>query len=106
MVLLMQKSSGDSNRRRVPRRPLPVEEVARRKAEGEEIRARCEVVFEKLRPQLIEEHYNWFIAVDPDSEEYLIDPSFEGIFEKVKESTLCGKGTIFRLNETGTCGYI
>jgi hypothetical protein len=92
--------------RRLPRKPLPPEEIARHEAERAEFRARCWVVFEKLRPQLIEEHYNWFIALDPDSEEYFIDPSFLGIFNKLRESDLCGKGTIFRLNETGACGRI
>lgn len=92
--------------RRLPRKPLPPEEIAKREAERAEFRARCQVMFEKLREQLIEEHYNWFIAFDPDSEEFLIDPSFEGIFDKLRESDLCGKGTIFRLNETGACGRI
>jgi len=107
MVLLMPKGSGNSERRRVPRGPLPSpEEIAKRKAESAELRARCEVVFEKLRPQLIGQYYNWFIAIDPDSEEYLIAPSFLEIFEKVRDSNLRGKGTIIRLNETGVCGYI
>lgn len=90
----------------LPGQTLPPEEIARRRAARAEFRTHCWVVFEKLRSQLIEEHYNWFIAFDPDSEEYLIDPSFEGIFDKLRESHLCGKGTIFRLNETGVCGRI
>lgn len=92
--------------RRLPRKVLPPEEIARRKAERGQFRARCRVVFEKLRPQLIDQYYNWFVAVGPDSEDYLIDPSFLGIFKKVKESNMSGKGTIFRLNETGVCGRI
>ena len=92
--------------RRLPRTPLPPEEIARRKAERAEFEARCQVVFEKLRPQLIDQYYNWFIAIKPDSEEYLIDPSFLGIFNKVKESNSSGRGIIFRLNETGVCGKI
>lgn len=92
--------------RRLPRKVLPPEEIARRKAERAEFGSRCQVVFEKLRPQLIDQYYNWFIAVGPDSEEYLIAPSFLAIFEKIKESNLRGKGIIFRLNETGVCGKI
>lgn len=94
--------------RRLPRNPLPPEEIARRKAERAEFGARCRVVFEKLRPQLIDQHYNWFIAVNPDNDEYLIDPSFEGIIEKVREPYKKGviTGAIFRLNEQGFCGRI
>jgi len=92
--------------RRLPRKVLPPDEIARRKAERAEFGTRCQVVFEKLRPQLIDQYYNWFIAINPDSEEYLIDPSFLGIFEKIKESNMSGRGTIFRLNETGVCGKI
>lgn len=53
----------------LPGRTLPPEEIARRRAARAEFGPRCRVVFEKLRPQLIDQYYNWFIAVAPDSEE-------------------------------------
>jgi hypothetical protein len=94
--------------RRLPRKPLPPEEIARRKAERAEFGSRCRVMFEKLRPQLIDQYYNWFIAVGPDSEDYLIDPSFEGLIKKVQEhyDDSVIRGVIFRLNEEGFCGRI
>ncbi|NES02973.1 MAG: hypothetical protein F6K22_09010 [Okeania sp. SIO2F4] len=87
---------------------LPPEEIARRKTAKAEFSARCRVVFEKLRPQLIEKYYNWFIAVDPDSEEYLIDSSLEGLLKKVRNNYPDGivKLTTYRLNEIGVCGKI
>lgn len=92
-----------------PERVLPAEEIARRKAAKATFGARCRAVFEKRRPQLIEQYYNWFIAVDPESEKYLIDPSLEGLVKKIRihypqDGTL--KLTIYRLNETGVCGTI
>jgi len=94
--------------RLLPKRVLPPEEIAKRKAVKAEFGARCRVVFEKLRPQLIERYYNWFIAVAPDGEEYLIDPSLEGLVEKIRARYQDGmvKLTTYRLNETGVCGRI
>lgn len=91
-----------------PERTIPPEELARRAAERTELRLRGQKIFERIRPELIGEYYNWFIAIDPDSEEYLIDPKLLGIVQKIKEqygdkSVML---TTFRLNETGTCGRI
>ena len=90
-----------------PKQTIPPEELARRAAERTELGLRGRAIFERIRPELIGEHYNWFIAIDPDSEEYLIDPTLLGIVKKIKEY---GEKnvmlTTFRLNETGTCGRI
>lgn len=91
-----------------PDRMIPPEELARRKAERTKLRLRGRAIFERLRPELIGEHYNWFIAIEPDSEEYLIDPKLLGIVQKIKENygDKSQMLTMFRLNETGTCGSI
>lgn len=91
-----------------PKPTIPPEELARRAAERTELRLRGQAIFERIRPQLIGEYYNWFIAIDPDSEEYLIDPKLLGIVQKMKEQ-YGDKITMlrmFRLNETGNCGSI
>lgn len=84
------------------------EELARRKAERTQLGLRCREIFERLRPQLIDEYYNHFIAIEPDSEEYLIDPKLQGLIQKIRDSygDKDIKMTAFRLNETGTCGMI
>ncbi len=92
-----------------PERVLPPEEIAKRKAAKAAFGAQCRAVFEKLRPQLIKQYYNWFIAVDPENEKYLIDPSLEGLVKKIRahypqDGTV--KLTTYRLNETGVCGTI
>ncbi|MEG3970200.1 MULTISPECIES: hypothetical protein [unclassified Microcoleus] len=91
-----------------PEQTIPPEELARRKAERTELGLRGRAIFERIRPKLIDEYYNWFIAIEPDSEEYLIDPKLLGIVQKIKEQ-YGDKNvmlTTFRLNETGTCGRI
>lgn len=92
----------------VPKRTLTPEEIASRKAARKELGDRSRMVFEKLRPQLIEKYYNWFIAVDPDREEYLLDSSLQGLIKKGRERYPEGMVnlTVFRLNETGVCGRI
>ncbi|BAZ30104.1 hypothetical protein NIES4074_25600 [Cylindrospermum sp. NIES-4074] len=69
---------------------------------------RCRVVFEHLREPLMVTHYNWFIAIDPDSEEYLIHPQLQELTQQIRQTYGDNevKLTIFRLNETGTCGRL
>ena len=91
-----------------PERITPPEELARRAAERTKLGLRCRKISERIRPELIDEYYNWFIAIEPDSEEYLIDPTLLGIVKKIKEQygNKSVMLTTFRLNETGTCGSI
>ncbi len=91
-----------------PERITPPEELARRKAERTKLRLRGRAIFERIRPELISEYYNWFIAIEPDSEKYLVDPKLLGIVKKIKEQygDKSMMLTMFRLNETGTCGSI
>ncbi len=53
-------------------------------------------------------YYNWFIAIEPESGEYLIDPKLMKLIERVQEKygDKNVKLTAFRLNETGSCGRI
>lgn len=79
------------------------------RGQRDDLARRCQIVFDRVYPQLIENHYNWHIAIDPDTEQYLIAPTLMGITAKIKDiygeqSTV--KLTIFRLNETGTCGRL
>ncbi|MBW4511722.1 MAG: hypothetical protein KME64_35245 [Scytonematopsis contorta HA4267-MV1] len=70
---------------------------------------RCRVIFERLRPELIESYYNWHIAIDPETEQYLIDPTLKGITEKIRDAYGYSdevKLTIFCLNDTGACGRL
>lgn len=91
-----------------PNRIISSEELAIRQTNKGEIGARCRAIFERVRPELIDEYYNWFIAIEPDSREYLIDPKLEGLLQKVRSryANTDVKLTTFRLNETGTCGQI
>ncbi|MBE9225926.1 hypothetical protein IQ264_10865 [Phormidium sp. LEGE 05292] len=100
--------------RKIPRRQgrlfpeftIPPEELARRKAEKDARCQRSRVVFEQVRPQLIDDHYNWFIIIEPNSGSYFIDPDEEVAVQKARQKYPSGWLVTFRINETGACGMI
>lgn len=96
-------------RTNLPRKPIPPEELRRRQQQRDDLAYRCRIIFERVRPSLIDAHYNWYIAIDPDTEEYIIDQTFDGITKKVVNAYGYSnepKLTMFRLNDTGSCGKI
>lgn len=86
--------------------PLPPEEIARLEAEDEEFGKRCEEIFNRVYPELVKEHYNWFILIEPESGDYFIDPDSEVASRKGHEKHPKAVMLMMRLNETGTCGRI
>ena len=84
------------------------EQIAQSKAENEAIYQHCKRIFERMKPKFkfIQTHYNWFMAIDANSEEYFIDKE-----EDVATQMLCQKHpdaipVLFKINETGACGTI
>ncbi len=86
--------------------------LTRRERQQRDILAhKCRVIFDRIYPQLVTDFYNWHIAIDPDTdtEDYLTAPTFTEIADKIKAAypqPATVRLTIFRLNETGTCGYL
>lgn len=89
-----------------PERTLPPEELARRKAEREVFHQRCRAIFERVRPEWIEKHYGWYIAIEPDSGDYFIDEDKEVASLKAREKHPNAVHCMFCLNETGATGRI
>ncbi|MBE9129584.1 MULTISPECIES: hypothetical protein [unclassified Coleofasciculus] len=90
----------------LPEQTLSTADRTRKKAELQAFRQRCRPIFEKLRPELIENHYNWFIVIEPDSENYFIDQERMGALLKALEHYPNAVFYTFRLNETGLCGRV
>jgi hypothetical protein len=92
----------------LPPSPIDQEVVQREQEKQRALALRCRPLFERLRSSLIETHYNWYIAIDPDTENYLLDKTLIGITEQIQNSYSGDevKLTIFRLNDTGTCGRL
>ncbi|MDF5719128.1 MAG: hypothetical protein PUP91_01275 [Rhizonema sp. PD37] len=69
-------------------------------------RQRCQVIFDREKPKLMETHYNWYITIEPNSGEYFInEDEFTGA-QKAHEKSPGVKLYTFRINETGVCGTI
>lgn len=100
--------------RRVPRgsrifpdrAPLSPEEIARRDAEDEAFGKRCREIFNRVYPELVKEHYNWSIMIEPESGDYFIDPDPEIAFQKAREKYPKARILEKRLNEAGCVGRI
>ena len=96
--------------RRLPEKskktPISTEEKAKQKAENEQRYQLAYAIFERVRPELIAEHYNWYITIEPNSGNYFIEPDYMALFQKLRNQEITGKVVTFRLNETGTCGTI
>jgi hypothetical protein len=105
----LPQTSQKHPRRFLTKSSLSSEEITQRRAAREEFAARCRPIFEKLRPKLIEDHYNCFIAIEPDSEHYLLDLTLEGIVQKICHEYPDESNrnlAIYCLNENGACGRI
>lgn len=55
---------------------------------------------------MIEDHYDWFIIIEPESGEYFIDEDEKIALSKSRSRHPGKKCIIMRINETGTCGTI
>ncbi len=89
-----------------PERTLPPEELARRKAEREAFHQRCRAIFDLVRPDLIDQYYGWYIAIEPDSGDYFIDADKEAASLKARQKHPHAIHCMFCLNETGATGRI
>jgi hypothetical protein len=89
-----------------PERTLSTEELARRKAEDEAFYQRCRAIFERVRPELIKEHYGWYIAIEPNSGDYFIAHENMQAHKNALEKYPNADHGVFCLNETGATGTI
>jgi hypothetical protein len=89
-----------------PEYSIPSEELDKREAEKQ---ARCQKArhfFEQVSPQLIKDHYNWFIIIEPNTGDYFIHSNEEVAAQKARQKYHSAWLVTFRLNETGSCGKI
>jgi hypothetical protein len=82
------------------------QKIAQWKAETEALYQRCQVIFDRLQPELIKTHYNSYIVIEPDSENYIIDSDKMAILQKVRQTYPNTKTFLFQINEKGIPGTI
>lgn len=82
------------------------EEKAQHRARKEAFHQRCWTIFEGLKPDILDKYYGWYIAIEPDSGDYFIDPDKEVASQKAREKHPDTIHHIFGINETGVSGKI
>jgi hypothetical protein len=85
---------------------LTTEQIEQEQAELSRFRHRCQPIFEQIKPQFMETHYNWYVAIEPDSGDYFLGESDLKAGEKAHEKYPNARIHVFRINETGVCGTI
>lgn len=82
------------------------EKKAQWKAEQKAFYQRCQVILERVKPELLKTHYNWYIAVEPDSGDYFIHRDIEVATQMSRQQHPDAIPFLFRINETGVCGTL
>ncbi len=82
------------------------EKIARWKAEQEKLYQRCKPIFESLKPTYIHSHYNWYLAIEPNSGDYFIAENELEAIDLSNQKYPNAPVHIFRINETGVAGTI
>ncbi|MCL6751007.1 hypothetical protein KBT16_08465, partial [Nostoc sp. CCCryo 231-06] len=67
---------------------------------------RCKVIFDRVQPDLIKTHYNWYMAVEPESGNFFIDRDELAAINKSCQPHPNAPVFIFRINEIGIAGTI
>ncbi|OCR02126.1 hypothetical protein BCD67_22830 [Oscillatoriales cyanobacterium USR001] len=89
-----------------PDRNWSPERMAKERADRAAFNQQCRAIFDRVKPELIADHYNWFIIIEPESGDYFIDADENFAVQKARQSCPNKKMLTFRINETGTCGKI
>lgn len=82
------------------------EKKAEWKAQQEAFYQRGKVIFDRVQPELIKSHHNWYMAVEPESGDYFIDKDELAAINKSRQCYPNAPVFIFRINETGIAGTI
>lgn len=82
------------------------EQKAKWREEGEAFHKRCQVIFDKVQPQLIQTHYNWYLAVEPESGDYFVERDELVVINMSRQKHPNAPVFVFRINETGVAGTI
>ncbi|HIK10114.1 MAG TPA: hypothetical protein IGS52_07585 [Oscillatoriaceae cyanobacterium M33_DOE_052] len=86
-----------------PGRQLTAEEIELREAELQKLMKRCDEIFEAAKPHLIDDYYDWFMVIEPESGDYFIDPDDMVAEQKADAKYPNARCVVYRINETGAC---
>ncbi|MEC4812068.1 MAG: hypothetical protein SAK29_02125 [Scytonema sp. PMC 1069.18] len=82
------------------------EQKAQWRAKQQAFHQRCKVIFDRVQPELIKTHYNWYMTVEPESGDYFIDKDEIVAMNMSRQKHPNAPFFLFRINETGVSGTI
>ena len=83
-------------------------QLEQRKRKQDRLGKRCRKIFDEIKPEFREKYDHWFIAIEPETRYYLLNPKLDDLLTQVRQEYPDGelKLTIFCLSDTGICGQI
>lgn len=99
----MLKSNLRKRGRVFPQIQWSQEKIDQSKALNTDIFRRSQKIFIREQPEFIKNHYNWFIAIEHNSEEYFIAQDEETAAINLLNKFPGAIPIIFKANETGAC---
>lgn len=83
------------------------EQRAKSRAQRSNFHQRSQVVFDRVKPEYMQTHYNWYMVVEPESGNYFIARDEETAMQMARQKH---PGVVplflFQINETGVSGTI
>ncbi len=108
-VSIMNDTNPTRTRRRgriFPEIQWSEEKIAQWKAQQEAFYQRCKLIFDRLQPDLIKTHYNWYMTVEPESGDYFLDKDEIVAINMSRQKHPNAPFFLFRINATGVSGTI
>ncbi len=104
---MMQSTSKKVRRGRIfPEIQWSEEQKQQWHEDNEALRNRCFPIFERLKKELMKTHYNWYIAIEPKSEDYFIAKNDLEVINNFRKKYHNSPFYLFKINETGAAGTI
>ncbi|MCT7976864.1 hypothetical protein [Laspinema olomoucense] len=79
------------------------EDIAKLEAELEKLMKCCDAVFERAKADLINDYYDWFMVIEPESGDYFLDSDDRVAEEKARAKYPLAQCAVYCVNETGSC---
>ncbi|MEQ9238608.1 hypothetical protein [Coleofasciculus sp. E2-BRE-01] len=82
------------------------EKITQWQAEKEELYQRCQVIFDRLKPELLRKDNNGYVMIEPNSGTYILDFDEITLLQKVIQTYPQTQTFMFKVNDTGVFGTI
>lgn len=99
-------SNALKSRRSSNTRSTSVESLNQHKLHQKQRLEKTAQILQKIKPRLLSAYFNWYIAIEPETGVYFLDPDYTGIFFRSKIYFPKSKLSIYQLNQSSYLGKI